>query len=96
MDKRFMKPADLSRLRLFDNVPLDSIEQSLDACAFQELATGEILIAAGQPNENVYLLLFGRLHVYLETPTGDPVATIEPGESVGELSVMDEQPTSAL
>ncbi|MDX1488807.1 MAG: cyclic nucleotide-binding domain-containing protein, partial [Acidiferrobacterales bacterium] len=60
-----------------------------------ELNAGDRLLAAGQLNNCLYLLLSGRLKVCLDPSRGDPMAIIEPGESAGEISVMDQQPISA-
>ncbi len=88
--------ATLSRLRLLDNVGRESVEGLLRTCPIRQLQPGEILISAGQPNNAMYLLLSGRLRVHLDAIDGEPVAVLEAGESVGELSVMDRQPASAF
>ena len=43
----------------------------------------------------MYLILSGQLRVHLHAEDGQPVAVLGPGESVGEISVVDHQPTSA-
>lgn len=90
-----MKMEQLSRLRLFKKVELKSLQNLLRECQFAELAVGDTLIEAGRRNDRLYLLLNGRLQVYLDSSKATPVATIEPGESVGEISVMDQLPASA-
>jgi diguanylate cyclase (GGDEF)-like protein/PAS domain S-box-containing protein len=90
-----VKTEQLSRLRLFEKVELEPLQGLLRECQFIELAAGDTLIEAGQPNDSMYLLLAGRLQVYLDGGQATPIATIEPGESAGEISVMDQQPTSA-
>ena len=62
----------------------------------QELKKGDVLISAGHPNHFLYLLLSGRLRIHLEELTLDPIAILEPGEVVGEMSVIDRQPASAF
>lgn len=88
--------AMLSRLRLLEKVGLESVESLLSACPVRRLSAGEVLIAAGQKNDALYLLLSGRLRVHLASLASDPVAVLETGESVGELSVMDQRPASAF
>jgi diguanylate cyclase (GGDEF)-like protein/PAS domain S-box-containing protein len=95
MDTTSVTSEDLSRLRLFKGVALASISKLLNACEVRELDAGHTLLAAGQLNNCLYLLLSGRLKVCLDASRGDPLAIIEPGESAGEISVMDQQPTSA-
>ncbi len=66
----------------------------LEECPEQELKRDEVLIHAGQPNEFLYLLLSGRLRIHLKL-TFDPIAILERGEVVGELSLIDGKLTSA-
>ncbi|MFQ6021845.1 MAG: EAL domain-containing protein [Acidiferrobacterales bacterium] len=92
------RPADwseLSRLRLFENVSLKSVRTLLDACPVREVRADETIIHAGQSNHAMYVLLSGRLHIHLDSVKSTPDAIIEAGESVGELSVLDEEPAAA-
>ncbi len=86
---------ELKRLHLLEYVSLDSIEGVLSACTVMELKPEEVLIASGQPNHNLYLLLSGRVRVHLISPDGPPLVYLHPGESVGEMSIIDHSPTSA-
>jgi diguanylate cyclase (GGDEF)-like protein len=86
---------DYARLRIFQNVELQSIEGLLEACPFQTLSAGDVLITPGQSNQTLYAVVSGRLRVHLDSPASEPVALIGPGESVAELSVIDRRPTSA-
>ena len=88
--------ADLERMPLFSGADLHSIEGLLDSCPVRELQAGEILIEAGKPNRTLYLLLSGRLRIHLDSLDSQPVCLLEVGESVGELSVIDQKPTSAF
>jgi len=88
--------AALERMPLFSGADLDSIEGLLDSCSVRELQAGEILIEAGKPNRTLYLLLSGRLRIHLDSLDNQPVCLLEVGESVGELSVIDQKPTSAF
>jgi len=90
----FVKPEELQRLHLFQGVQLEPLQEQLDSCSVRELEAGETLIARGQTNSYLYLLLAGRLRVYLDT-MGETLSIIEAGESVGEISIIDKQPTTA-
>jgi diguanylate cyclase (GGDEF)-like protein/PAS domain S-box-containing protein len=91
----FVKTDQLSRLRLFEKVELKPLRGLLRECQFTELAVGDTLIEAGKRNDSMYLLLSGRLQLYLDSGKATPVTTIGPGESVGEISIMDQLPASA-
>ena len=57
---------------------------------------GSLLFAAGQPGDAAYLIVSGRLEVFLERPDGDLVlAQRGPGEIVGEMAILDKRPRSA-
>ncbi len=86
---------DLSKIALLRSVDPKAVEPLLRYCEIKQLEPGDILIHAGAPNRYLYLLLSGRLSVHMEAPDKDPIAFIEPGESVGEISLIDNHPTSA-
>ncbi len=60
-------------------------------CPIRQLQAGDVLLAPGTPNRNLYLLLRGRLKVHVGRLDADAVA-IEPGECVGEISLIDGEP----
>ena len=87
--------AELASVNLFHDADLDRLGTMLQGCPVRTLAPEETLIHAGQANHNVYLILSGRLRVHLQGGEAQPVAVLEAGESVGEISIIDRQPTSA-
>lgn len=91
-----LDPAELAHLKVLEGVDLEHVHGLLDRCPVKALAPGEILLTMGQPNELMYMILAGRMSVHLEGgPTTEPVAFIEAGQTVGELSVLDARPASA-
>jgi diguanylate cyclase (GGDEF)-like protein/PAS domain S-box-containing protein len=87
---------ELARLHLFRSVDLEAVRPRLGSCPLRRLEPGEILIAADQPNDRLYLVLSGALSVHLRSPENAPLVVLGPGETVGELSLIDKQPTSAF
>jgi len=87
--------AALVRSKLFRGVSearlLRLLRPSGEAC----VRPGSALLALGQRNTALYLLMSGRLAVYLDEEAKVPVAHIEPGECVGEISILDEDSASA-
>lgn len=69
--------------------------QLRDSADERTLAAGEVLIRHGEPNDTMYLLLEGQLHVHLRELDDAPIAVIEAGETVGELSLLDGSVASA-
>lgn len=86
----------LAGLFLFEGVDLDAVERLVPHLTEVVLEAGEILFTPGEPNDTMYLILEGRLEVKLESPDSQPMTVLEPGESVGELSVIDHLETSAF
>jgi len=92
----YLDEKELGDIGLFRQVSLESIKGLIDACTVREVQAGEMLIRAGQPNHTVYLVLSGRLRIHLNDPDKAPLAVLGPGESIGEISVIDRQPASAF
>lgn len=84
---------ELAGSLLFQDVDLDSIATQITSCAVRELAPGETLIRAGQANAAAYIVLSGAVRV--ETERGDIIATLGPGQCVGELSLIEDKPATA-
>ena len=53
---------------------------------------GHVLIPLGARVDNIYFVLEGRLAI--RTKAGDPIATLESGEIIGEMSLVDPAPTT--
>jgi diguanylate cyclase (GGDEF)-like protein len=91
-----MSPQSLVNLHpLLHKVNIEEVWGLFKAMPTRQLIKGEVLIHKGQTNTTLYLVLSGKLSVTLDSPRGKPVATIETGQAVGELSVIDHRPTSA-
>ncbi|MCP5149676.1 MAG: diguanylate cyclase [Ectothiorhodospiraceae bacterium] len=87
--------AELAKLDLFESVELRTVASLLRGSPVRSLAAGDLLISAGEPNRFLYLVLSGRLSVRLRSPQAAPITWIGPGETVGELSLIDRAPASA-
>jgi diguanylate cyclase (GGDEF)-like protein len=87
---------ELERLSLFASADLDALEPVLRGCEVQELERGETLIAAGESNRSLYLVLSGELTVHLESESAAPLARLPAGSTAGEVSMIDHQPASAF
>ncbi len=86
----------LSRLQLFRNVNLENsaLLDLLCLCNYRRLAEGEIVLSARKENRYLYIVLKGRLAVQLSPHDDIPFAIVEPGECVGEMSLIDSQACS--
>lgn len=70
----------------------------MSAASFpRRLARGQILFTEGERSEHLYVVARGRLKVLVRSARGEELllAVVGPGESVGELSILDGRPRSA-
>ena len=87
---------ELERMEMFEGVALHSVWGLLEHCPVSTLALGDVLLRKGEPNETMYVVLSGRLQVHIDDPKEPPVAFLESGQTVGELSVLDGSTASAF
>ena len=87
---------ELERIKLFSGVSLASIKPLLINCQILHLDKDEILVEAGKPEDFMYLVLSGRMRVQLQKNDDQPITILEQGESVGEVAILDQQPTSGF
>jgi diguanylate cyclase (GGDEF)-like protein len=85
----------LSDLFVLRRVPPRDVGEVFADCPLLDLPKGEVLIRYGQSNQNLYIIVQGKLSVHLDSPESEPVAVLNTGETVGELSVIDDSPASA-
>jgi diguanylate cyclase (GGDEF)-like protein len=97
MDKTLapLTALEISDQELFNNVNFNAIMPLLSDCATRNMTKNETLIKTGETNNNVYLILSGAFNVHLSADSSDPVTVLKPGQSIGEMAVIDHQPTSA-
>lgn len=85
---------ELSHLFLLRGVEIESALGLLEGCPTVEYKAGEVILEAGQRNRFLYSLISGSLRVHIKL-TLDPIVVLQAGDFLGELSVIDHQPTSA-
>ncbi len=66
-----------------------------EAARERKVAAGEVIVKEGTRGEYVYLVLDGLFAVLSAGAGGREIARLGPGEIFGELSFLDERPTSA-
>jgi diguanylate cyclase (GGDEF)-like protein len=86
---------DLERVALFEGLSTDLIDAIVTQSPVRLLGAGDTLLAAGEINEHMFVVLSGELTVHLGDASSAPVATLVTGDTVGELSVIDHRPVSA-
>jgi diguanylate cyclase (GGDEF)-like protein len=90
-------PSDeLMRLSLFRRVGLEAVVGLLERCTLRGFEPGEAVLARGQSSQPMYLVLSGRLSVHVESPDAEPMGYVEPGQTIGELALLDHGPAPAF
>ncbi len=86
--------AELAQVTILEGVDDENVLEQLQRCPVRTLAKGEVLVTIGTPRDCMYMILGGRMSVHLEADA-EPVAFVDAGQAVGELSVLDGRPASA-
>lgn len=85
----------LRQCKLFNDVDIDIIRPLLALCSTQLLKPGDILLRPECVNNCMFVVLSGKVAVYLESLDTPPLTTLGTGECVGEMSVFDGHNPSA-
>ena len=87
----------LAALPLFAGLDAGSLADLADAMQWLLLPGGETLMTQGEPSDALYLLLYGRLAAIRRGEDGSDrnLGTVAPGECVGEVGLMTNQPRNA-
>jgi CRP-like cAMP-binding protein len=88
---------ELAQLYLFADLSPDALGSLARAARVRTVRRGQVLFTADDPSDFLYLIRSGRLRVVVRSPRGDELVlnVLGPGDSLGELSVLDGQPRSA-
>lgn len=80
---------------LFRGVSHKLLLKTLSQSRLISLKKGERLLAPGQMNNHIYMILAGRLSILLKESQTEPVAMFGEGECVGEMSILGDGYASA-
>ena len=80
---------------LFNGIPGDTLVKNLKQSKLRSLNAGEVLMVPGQENNQVYIVLSGRINIQTKEKGVEPIAILGLGECVGEMSVLGGAPVSA-
>ena len=90
-------PRTLADLPLFKDLPLDQLELLNERLHKKRFMAGASIMTAQTPGEAIYVLLEGTVKIYVDKPDGTEVilALLGPGDTVGEMSLVDSAGHSA-
>lgn len=87
--------ATLEGSRLFTDVDPELVDAILGQSRLRDLKPDEVLLAPDQVNHFIFLVLSGCFEVHVGDQGQQLLATIAPGECIGEMSVLDNQKPTA-
>jgi len=85
----------LEGLELFKGVCPDDVQELLQNCDRRDLDEGEQLLSPGEKNEHVFVVLSGSLNVHVGSPEAPVLCSMDVGECVGEMSIIEDRDPSA-
>lgn len=92
---RLVSTDDLRKLDMLQWVDLVSVQVLLQNCPVMTLLEGDTLLEAGTANRTMFMVFEGRFGVYLDSNCQECIAELSSGETIGEMSVIDDRPASA-
>jgi CRP/FNR family cyclic AMP-dependent transcriptional regulator len=92
-----VEPTSLAEIPLFRGLPADRLKKLSEVLRKKSVPSGTNMITADQPGEVVYVLLEGTVKILIEQVDGREVilAFLGPGDTVGEMSLVDSAGRSA-
>ncbi|MBB1072958.1 GGDEF domain-containing protein [Rhodoferax sp. 4810] len=86
---------EYNRIILFQKVPQGHMQDVLASCVIRILDAGELLLSPEQENDCLHILVSGTLGIHFKTLDTPEIRVIIAGESVGELSLIEQRWPSA-
>jgi CRP-like cAMP-binding protein len=89
--------AHISSLPLLARLPTEDVRALASKARLRAFKEGAVLVREGEPGDALHVLVSGSVRICVSSSEGDEatVATLGPGESIGEFAIFDGQPRSA-
>ncbi len=86
----------LKHVPLFSGVAYEHLDRHLGNARQLNLAAGQVFMSPGESHDKVVIIMSGRLRVNTGDADNEPIAMFGPGESIGELSILDDEKSYAF
>lgn len=89
--------ADLRRTALFAGADPARLQPLANAAFLRRFSAGQVLFTEGEPSDHLYVVRSGRVRILVQSVHGDQMTLVVlgPGDTIGELSMIDGQSRSA-
>jgi len=93
----FENPGELAKFPLFEGLHADELKRLNDLLRRRTFPAGTRVMSAQQPGESIFLLLEGSVKIQLDREDGTDItlALLGPGDTVGEMSLVEREGRSA-
>ena len=87
----------MATVPLFDGFAREDVSDFLSQCQRLDCTPGQLVIHEKEPGDTLYVVISGQLEVLRQTPGLGllHIADIHPGDTFGEMSLLDQAPRSA-
>ncbi len=88
----------LQRVELFEGLDQKELRLLAKTCTERQYPAGAVLMQEGEAGAGLFILIEGKVHVTQSAGPGQPprdIATLEAGEVIGEMALLDDLPRSA-
>jgi CRP/FNR family transcriptional regulator len=87
----------ISSLPLLARLPTEDVRALASKARLRAFKEGSILVREGEPGDALHVLVSGSVRIAVSSSEGEEatVATLGPGESIGEFAIFDRLPRSA-
>ena len=86
----------LQSIDLFRDVEPDEIATLLPRCTRIDIKKGEALLSPAKPNDSLYIVLSGKLHVHIGSLKSERIASLTVGTCAGEMSLAKSKDPTAF
>jgi len=84
--------AQLAKAVIFRGLIPSQLELVVGISALQDFPRGSVIFTEGEPGEELYLIVKGKVQIAREWPMGgqETLAELGPGDAFGEMAILDE------
>jgi CRP/FNR family transcriptional regulator len=93
-----MYEEQLQHVELFEGLEPKEVRLLAKTCTERQFAAGSVLMQEGEAGAGLFILIEGKVRVTQAAGSGQPpreIATLEAGEVIGEMALLDDLPRSA-